>query len=155
MSQQLLLQLDAAESCASLVSAFEALKVLADDAPERIAPYLVHIQNAFVEKSSDVRRLAYQCAIKYACAHPSASGYFTTAYITALLHEQQQIVADALSYLPQFIAHSRSHSEILLKAAADATSCWSTPEMQSDLSFAASAAPLDVNNNGDIIQRQL
>ncbi|KHN79974.1 hypothetical protein Tcan_17625 [Toxocara canis] len=142
----LLSQLEAADTWASRVAVFEELNALANEAPERIAPFLAHIQNAFIEPLSHLRKIAFQCAIKYISANPAMSAYFTTAYITALLHDEAHISRDALSFLPEFIAHSQSCAEALLEAASKAASGWPSTESSSDLALALAAAPLDLDD---------
>uniref|UniRef100_A0A915CFE8 CCR4-NOT transcription complex subunit 11 n=1 Tax=Parascaris univalens TaxID=6257 RepID=A0A915CFE8_PARUN len=142
----ILAQLEAADTSSGRVSVFEELLSLANDAPERIEPFLTLIQNAFVEPMPDLRRLAFQCAIKYVSANPSMSAYFATPYMIALLHEEAHISRDALSFLPQFIVHSRSCADALLEAGSTAASRWPSAQSSSDLALARAATPLDMDD---------
>ncbi|VDM41420.1 unnamed protein product [Toxocara canis] len=76
----LLSQLEAADTWASRVAVFEELNALANEAPERIAPFLAHIQNAFIEPLSHLRKIAFQSCAEalLEAASKAASGWPST-----------------------------------------------------------------------------
>lgn len=88
----ILAQFEAADTSSGRVSVFEELLSLASDAPERIEPFLTLIQNAFVEPMPDLRRLAFQCAIKYVSANPSVCFFITYYYSLYVMYIHQRFL---------------------------------------------------------------
>lgn len=148
MSKPLLTRFEQCKDLAERLSLFEELWQMISDFPERLAPFLPFVQRGFCESLRPVRDIAYHCAISFISACPSMGEHFTNAYIVALLHEEAHISRTALSYLPQFVAVSRSSAASLIEAGSRAVTRWPTSESCANLALSVEAFKnVDVDKN--------